>query len=433
MDKKAVTTNEPISRMGYIVAIIIFIAMVADGMDAQFLAMSLPVLMKDFQLNNVMAGLLTTWTLLGMLIGGTLSGWLSDRFGRVKVTAYGIIFFSVCTSALALTNTFWQFAVIRFISGFGLAAVFSVGTVMAAEYIPTSRRTTVLGIIQAGLSVGYVMAAVLSAYFLPNFGWRPMFAIAILPAFLSIVLLRTLKESPSWIAAREQRKLDKKPTNEWVNIFSDKTSRKYFLLWIITSFFLQAGFYGANSWLPTYLAKDLGVNLKTVGWFVAGNYTMMIFGKILAGYLADRFGRKIVWVLFCLATAVTLPLVMTYAQPANVGYFLLIFGFLYGAPFAIIATYMNESFPTKVRGTAVAAAYNGGRVGSLIAPVAIGYLATQYSVGYGIAILGVAYAIGALNTGLFIREKLYDPQSLDTATMSTACIEKETEGSSIMR
>src|SRR4029079_7072118 len=90
-----------------------------------------------------------------------------------------------------------------------------------------------------------------------------------------------------------------------------------------------------------------------------------------------------------------------------------IFGLLYGTPYAVNATYMSESFPTNVRGTAVGTSYNVGRIGSTLSPLLIGWVATGYSIGLGIALLGVAYAICALVPAFFIKERLYDPRAAD--------------------
>jgi len=173
---------------------------------------------------------------------------------------------------------------------------------------------------------------------------------------------------------------------------------------------------GANSWLPSYLVKDLGVNLQNMGWYVAATYAMMIVGKIVTGYLADIYGRKTLWVGSCLLTAAYLPLATHFATPDNVAYILLIFGFLYGAPYAVSATYMSESFPASVRGTAVGTSYNLGRIGAMLSPLLIGMAATRFSIGLGIGLLGIAYAVCALVPALFIREKMFDPKAVEHST-----------------
>jgi AAHS family cis,cis-muconate transporter-like MFS transporter len=196
--------------------------------------------------------------------------------------------------------------------------------------------------------------------------------------------------------------------------------RRTFLLWTATAIALQFGYYGANSWLPSYLVKDLGVNVQNTGWYIAGTYTMMVCGKVIAGYLADIVGRRVVWIAAGLLTALYLPILIYIATPGNVAYLLLLFGLLYGAPYAVNSTYLSESFPAGVRGTAVGTSYNLGRIGSTLSPLLIGVAASSYSIGLGIGLLGISYAICALIPGLFIREKMYDPKAVEPAIFRDA-------------
>ena len=161
------------------------------------------------------------------------------------------------------------------------------------------------------------------------------------------------------------------------------------------------------------MVKELGVNLKNMGWYVASTYAATVVGKIVAGSLTDYFGRRSIWFASALGTAVAIPVIIHYATAGNVAVLMLIFGFLFGAPYGINSTYLAESFPTSVRGTAVATSYNIGRIGSMSSPILIGYVSTNFSIAFGLALLGIAYGITAIIPGLFIRDKMYDPNSLD--------------------
>lgn len=388
----------------------IFIALVVDGMDLQLLSLCLAGLKTQYQLSQLQAGALGSYTFLGMAIGGMIAGQLSDRIGRVKVTMIGLVIFSCFTALLAFTQTYWQFAVIRFISGLGMAAVFSIGTLLVAEHVPTEKRGMLLGTLQAGWSIGYVFAALLSALIQPLYGWRPLFFIAIAPAAFSFLLLLRTKESAGFHAARQQAKQG----NEYVRIWKNKDLRVTFLLWTATNIALQFGYFGANTWLPSYLKTDLGMDLQSMSLYVAGTYAAMVASKIASGFLADRFGRKVVWVGGGLATAVAIPAIVALVTQGNAFYLMVAFGFLYAVPYALIAAYMSESFPADVRGTSVAATYAIGRIGAILAPMFIGFMAAEYSIGYGISILGGAYAVCALIPGLFIKEKAYDPGKAET-------------------
>ena len=411
-------TSESLDRTATLIIVGVFVALVIDGMDLQILALALPSLSREMQLSNVSAGALSTYTLLGMGIGGVLAGWLADRIGRVRVVWWAVLTFSTLTSVIAWCHTYWQIAVMRFVSGFGIGALYSVGTLLAAEYVPTRIRTTVLGTLQAGWSVGYVAAALLAGSVLPRFGWRPLFAFAILPGIVALALLWKAPDPPSWAAARRDS-TRVQAAGTFSMLWADRPVRRTFLLWTVTAIALQFGYYGANSWLPSYLVKDLNVNVQSMGWYVAGTYTMMVIGKIVTGYLADIVGRRVMWIVSGVLTAAYLPLLIFSATPANVAYLLLAFGFLYGAPYAINSTYLSESFPAGVRATAVATSYNLGRIGSTLSPLLIGMAAERYSIGLGIALLGISYALCALVPGMFIPEKMFDPRAVASPALTT--------------
>lgn len=398
----------------------VFAALAADGMDLQLLALSLPQISKELQIDPVSAGALSTYTMLGMASGGVLGGWLADRIGRVRVVWWSVLVFTAFTGLIALSQTYWQIAILRFLSGLGLAALYSIGTMLAAEYVPTRIRTTVLGTLQGGWSVGYIVAALLSSYLLPSFGWRALFASAIVPGVVTLMLLWKIPDPPSWIATQGNENVTAVRANPFRTVWSDSRLRRTFLLWVVTAFALQFGYYGVTTWLPSYLTSDLQIDVRNAGWYAAGTYSMMIAGKFLTGYLADLAGRRMVWVVSGALTALYLPFLIYTATPANAAYLLLIFGFLYGSPYAINSTYMNESFPSGVRGTAVATSYNIGRLGATLSPLMIGYAASNYSIGFGIGLLGIAYGLCAIVPGLFIREKMFDPKSVELEPAPTS-------------
>ncbi|MBO0999984.1 MFS transporter [Bacillus sp. SD075] len=390
-----------------IVFIACFLGLMVDGMDIQFLALTLPSLMDEFQITKATAGIISTWSLIGMATGGVVGGWLSDRYGRVRMATYMMVIFSVGTALLGFVQTYEQFLVIRFIGAIGIGAEYSIVTMLMAEYVPTKRRTTILGSLQAAYSVGYLVAALLAGAILPDYGWRPLYFLSIFPVILAIYIRRNIPEPKSWVDAKIQPKKAKK--NELFTIFKDPKLRTIFLFWIITSTFLQFGFYGVGTWLPTYIVDELGFDFKKMTGYLVGTYTALILGKVLAGWLADIIGRRTVYVIGGLSTAIYLPILIVYQTPANIIILLTIFGFLYGAPYGVNGTYMSESFPTHIRGTAVGVSYNIGRFGAAIAPVTIGIIAESHSIGFGLAILGIAYALAGIIPALFIKEKMYDP------------------------
>ncbi|MDO9346575.1 MFS transporter [Pseudomonas pergaminensis] len=408
------------SKLWIIVFIFCFLGLLIDGADLMLLSYSLSSLKAEFGLTSVEAGSLGSFTLAGMAIGGIYGGWACDRFGRVKTVVWSIVLFSVGTAILGMTHSYWQFASTRFFASLGLGALYVACNTLMAEYVPTRYRTTVLGTLQAGWSVGYIVATLLAGWILPEHGWRWLFYVAIIPVILAVLMQRLVPEPQAWLTARAERArekatgsqqaLKKKPDGMFKLIFSDPKASRMFLLWALTAGFLQFGYYGVNNWMPSYLEGELGMNFKSMTSYMVGTYAAMIFGKILAGLAADRLGRRAVFAFGALGTAVFLPVIVLFQSPENILWMLVVFGFLYGIPYGVNATYMTESFEAKFRGSAVGGAYNIGRIGAAVAPAAIGFLASHGSIGMGFLVMGGAYFICGVIPALFIRDKQFDPQ-----------------------
>ncbi|WP_421546869.1 MFS transporter [Pseudomonas sp. QD4] len=414
---QALTLNK--DRTWIVVFFFCFICLVADGTDLMLLSYSLSSLKSEFGLTSLEAGTLGSLTLAGMAIGGIYGGWLCDRFGRVKTIIWSIVLFSLASGALGLANSYSQFAVIRFIASLGLGAVYVACTTLMAEYVPTRYRTTVLGTLQAGYSVGYIVATLLAGWILPEHGWRWLFYVSAIPVVLAVFMQIFVPESDIWLKARADRLKTKgtqprtwtrsKGAGTFRQIWNDPAANRMFIFWALTACFLQFGYFGVNNWMPSYLEGELGIKFKSMTTYMVGTYTAMIVGKILAGIAADKFGRRATFAFGTLSTAAFLPIIVLFQTPETILPLMVTFGFLYGIPYAVNATYMTESFEAKFRGTAVGGAYNIGRIGAAIAPATIGFLATYASIGTGFLIMGAAYFICGVIPALFIKEKQFDP------------------------
>jgi AAHS family cis,cis-muconate transporter-like MFS transporter len=408
------------SKTWIIVFLFCFLGLLIDGADLMLLSYSLTSLKAEFGLSNFQAGSLGSVTLAGMALGGIYGGWACDKFGRVKTVVWTIVLFSLGTALLGMTQSYTQFAAARFVASLGLGALYVACNTLMAEYVPTRFRTTVLGTLQAGWSVGYIVATLLAGWLLPEYGWRYLFYVAIIPVVLAILMQRLVPEPPAWVAAKANRASagevatgndsSKPSSGVFKAIFGDAKARNMFVLWALTAGFLQFGYYGVNNWLPSYLETEMGLNFKSMTAYLVGTYAAMILGKVLAGVAADWLGRRVVFSFGALGTAVFLPVIVFFHSPDQILWMLVVFGFLYGIPYGVNATYMTESFESRFRGSAVGGAYNIGRIGAAVAPAAIGFLATEISIGMGFLVMGVAYFVCGLIPALLIKDKQFDPQ-----------------------
>ena len=412
--------NEPKQKVWILAFIFSFLALLVDGADIALLAYSLTSLKQEFSLSNMQAGALGSWTLAGMAIGGFFGGWACGRFGRVRVIVIAIALFSSLTFWLGFTESYDQFKWLRFTSAIGLGALYIACNTLMAEYVPTKYRSTVLATLMTGWTLGSVVATVLAGWLLPEYGWRYLYYIAIIPIVLAVAMYFLVPEPKAWLDARQARLdakasgiVQEKPKNTFKMIFVDALSRRMFILWSFSTAFLQFGYYGVSNWLPAYLESDLGIKFKEMTLYMIGTFLIMMCTKVIAGFIADRIGRRAVFAFGTMGTAIFIPVIVFGNTPDNILWLMLFFGFLYGIPYGINATYMTESFSTKIRGTAVGGAYNVGRLGAVFAPLTIGYFAQGGSIGTGLLIMGIAYFLCGLIPAFFIKDRLFDPQKAD--------------------
>lgn len=408
------------SKIWIVAFVFSFLVLMMDGVDLMFLSYSLAPLITEFDLSSSEAGSLATITLAGMAIGGICGGWCSDRFGRVRTIVWCVVIFSIGTSVLGMTQNYWQFGFFRFISALGLGAAYVTCNTLMAEYIPTKYRTTVLGALQAGWSVGYLLATILAGEIIPNYGWRWLFYIALIPVILAFFMQWIIPEPQAWIISKQKylnsqstiysEEILRKQKNVYKIIFSDVNIRKMFILWCITTGLLQFSYYGIANWMPTYLEIETGLAFKKMTEYMIGYYVSMILGKVIAGWVSDKISRRIVYAFGGIGSAICIPIIVLFGTSNNIVYLMIIFGFIYGIPYGVNATYMTESFETRIRGTAVGGAYNLGRIIAASAPFIIGYLADRGSIGTGFLLLGITYFLCGLIPAIFIKDKLFDPQ-----------------------
>lgn len=396
-----------------------FLALLVDGMDIALLGYTLVSLKTDLGITSLQAGALGSWSLAGMAVGGFLGGWACDKYGRVKVIAFSVISFSLLSGLIGLTHSFEAFAFFRFLSSIGLGAVYTAANTLMAESVPSKHRAFILSIMVAGISVGLLCAAWLAGWIIPTYGWRVLYFITMLPVIFGVLMLFMVPEPEVWKEMKrriqqENIKSHKKSENLFKVILNDPQNRKMFLLWMFCTSFLQFGLYGMMNWFPAFLEQHLHVNFKAMTGYMIASAAVAILAKFISGYFADKVGRKPIFAIGTIGCAAILFYIVNYSTADNILMLMMVHGFFYGIPVGIAATYMTESFPTQVRGTAVGGSYNLARIAAIFAPLTIGFL-SQHSVdglGHGMMLMGLAWAVSGLIAIFFIKDRLYDTKAV---------------------
>ena len=141
-------------------------------------------------------------TMVGYLIGGLLSGLVSDGFGRKKaVIACGTIFTAACFVAAMAPNADFLTAC-RFVMGIGLGAAFPAGYSALTEYTPPHKRGKYQSYMGLIANCGTLFGSVMNLIILPMAGWREVFVFCgVLGAVVMLIIGSCMNESPRWLAS----------------------------------------------------------------------------------------------------------------------------------------------------------------------------------------------------------------------------------------
>lgn len=404
-----------------LVVALCWIGIFTEGYDVGVLGAILPALATDasWKLTPIELGALGSYTLFGMLVGGILSGTLSDLYGRKPLFVGCFTLFTVCTIITAFTPTPFWFGVSRFIAGLGLGGIIPVAAALTIEYSPARKKSFNYGIMYSGYSVGILTAALVGKALLQDHGWRPVVLIGAAPVILVPLLAWWLPESLESLAARGRadaaRKLAARlavpvpaaaPKAEAVGwravlgeIFSPRNAFATVCFW--TALFMGLLLvYGIAQWLPQIMRKS-GYNLGDSLLFLAVFSFTSAIGGILLGQWADRFGVKrtvaLAYALGALGIAA-----LAFKGSIWLNYtFVAIAGFGTVSASLILTGYLADYLAPFVRSAGTGFALSFARIGALMGPLLGGYIASL-NVGpqWNFYVFAVVAAVAAIATAL---------------------------------
>ena len=315
MDYIAAKKNNSIK----LVVFLSWLIMIFEGYDLLVYGTVVPSLLdyQDWGITAVQAGRYGSYVVIGMLIGAIIAGVLADYFGRKKVLLYGATTCAVFMMSAALAPTPEIFGLSRFITGLGLGTVMPIVTILTLEYAPSNRRSFTTIVMYSGYQLGGVLAALFGMSFIPNFGWRIMFWIGVIPLiFIIPFAVKYLPESIEYLMAKGRKKeVEKiakrfqipmaelelqhsykqqleteKTANPSLSLFS-KSNRRATLLFWIASFCGLFMIFGLGTWLPTIMMES-GYSIGSSLSFLLVLNIGTVIGSLITAFAADKWGHK---------------------------------------------------------------------------------------------------------------------------------------------
>ncbi|MDW0114238.1 MFS transporter [Sporosarcina saromensis] len=363
-----------------------------DAMDVGILSFIIAAIAVEWQLSPTEMGWVGSVNSIGMAVGALGFGMLADRIGRKNVFMLTLILFSLASGLSALTTTLTVFLALRFVIGAGLGGELPVASTLVAESVSAKERGRVVVLLESFWAAGWLIAALIAYFIIPEYGWRIALVLTALPAFYAIYLRRNLPDSPKFErAGKPKQSFGAKMKLIWSKPYARKTT----MLWIVW-FTVVFSYYGMFLWLPSVMVMK-GFDMIHSFKYVLIMTLAQLPGYFTAAWLIEKTGRKFVLSTYLLGTAIS---ALTFGNAESLSMLLLSGAFLsffnLGAWGALYA-YSPEQYPTSVRGTGSGMAAAVGRIGGIFGPLLVGSLVAK-GFGFGI-IFGIfcgAIIIGVL-------------------------------------
>jgi MFS transporter, AAHS family, 4-hydroxybenzoate transporter len=380
--------------------ILSFFVALLDGYDIIAAAVALPNLKAAWGITDMRpVGWMLSASLVGILFGAPVFGYIGDRFGRKKAIIGSCLVFGIFTLAAVKAGSISDLMILRFLAGIGIGGIFPNIIALNAEFAPKRIRATMIILMFTGVTFGGVLPGLVSVWLVPSYGWQVLFLLGgVLPIVISVGVQLWMPESIKFLVLKTQdraqvvrlaRRLvptlvvgadarfvirDEEAFHGFPlkHLFADGLKFLTPLLWIL---FMcnQMAFYFSNSWMPTVLGSasvsPASAQIATSLFQLGGT-----IGGLLLSLPLNKQGLMPVALLF----AASLPIVGSIGFVTGSVPLLMLMVFLAGFCLLGLQFGLNATsailYPTAIRSNGSGWAFGIGRFGSISGPVIGGYL-----------------------------------------------------------
>lgn len=292
----------------------------------------------------------------GMFLGGIVWGILGDKKGRLSVLFGTILMYSLANFLNGMVQNIYQYYVLRFIAGFGLAGELGIGITLIAEVMSKEKRgvgtTIVSGLGIAGAVVGFLVA--------DYFNWRMAYYVGGAMGLVLLLLRVSVAESGMFSKAK-----------------NSAVARGHFLSFLKVAqnriAFIRCVFMGVPIWytigMIVALATELAQKLNVVG-VVSGSKAVMYhyvgasIGAFATGFLSQQLKSRKQAILIALGALSLLLIVLFLCKDmsSTTFYGLLLLAGIPNGYWAVFMSAVSEQFGTNIRATVTTSIPNLVRV-----------------------------------------------------------------------
>jgi sugar phosphate permease len=368
---------------------------VANYLDRVAMSFAGPSIMKSLSMDPSAFGIVLSSFGVGYFLAQIPGGLLADRWGARPLLVIAPLFWAMFTGATGLVASVAGFAIVR--TCFGIAEGISNASCykVIGDHFNSQQRARAVGIWATAFAVAPAFAGPLVGTLLVAYGWQAVFFMMMAPALIAALvnyLIIPAKQSAPASSVGTDR------TESFGRVLSHPS------LWLIalTYFAFNIAYWGYLSWMPSYLALERHIDVKSIGMLGGIPYVCALFGLVLAGWLGSgplyRFRPQLLATsylcaglsLFLAYRADTLPMSLIGLSSAAL--------FLYGGlgPFGAIVL---DLAPERYRAAYSGVVNTAGQIGGAVAPVVVGFMVSEtgnFATGFGFMVIGLLIAAACL-------------------------------------
>jgi SHS family lactate transporter-like MFS transporter len=330
-----------------------------DAFDFFLLTFVIKDIAKEFGVGVPEVAYALFLTLAMRFVGAFVFGRIGDKWGRKPALMLDIVCYSVIGAAAAFSPNLTIFLILRALFGVAMGGEWGLGSSLAMESIPPKARGLVSGVLQCGYPSGFLLASI--AYGLLygrtfgdfTFGWRPLFLLSILPAFVTLFIRAAVPESPAFEAAQ---KVERR-AGLWESIQSNWGLVLYSVV-MMMAFNLFS--HGTQDLYPTFLQKQLKFDAPTVSWIIVVANLGAIAGGLSFGFISEKIGRVNAITIAALLALPALPLWAFSTTPVMLAAGAFVMQIAVQGAWGVVPAHLNELSPGTVRATLPAFVYQAG-------------------------------------------------------------------------
>ncbi len=298
----AVASAAPRSNVRWVIAGLMWLAIAINYVDRTVLSAAAPFLQKELSIPVAEMGLIMSAFFWSYAMLQIPAGWFADRYGQKIGLGASVLWWSVATSATGLATGFLSLFGLRVALGVGEAGAYPSNAGIASKWFPDKERATVSGLFDSASKFGGAVAMPLIVWLIALMGWRMTFvSIGLVGVVWAIVWWWYFSDTPethaganaaevAYIRDGQVRKhgTDAEMPMRWYELL------RYRNIWAMCLGFFTINYisYFFITWLPTYLVKEQGMGMLTMGFVASLPLISGLVAEILAGFLSDRVVRS---------------------------------------------------------------------------------------------------------------------------------------------